>query len=326
MPSWSDYLPQILDLIIVLVVASYALHGYRHGWLVSVIGLAGVAMALFVALSFWAPLSRQIESRAGLPYGISKPTAFLGLWMVSDLVYGALIRVVLARQWRARRRTTVDRLLGAWPGAVHGVLIATVLLTIAASIPFQEPIASAFQLSRVSQALQPRGSVLAEQFTQIFGDAVQETVGLLTIRPDSTERVALQFRVMSPAIDSTAEVKMLDLVNRERTERGLRALQMDETLREVARQHSSDMFQRGYFAHVDPDGLNPFDRMRQGGGRFRAAGENLALAPTVEVAHNGLMNSPGHRANILSPSFGRVGIGVQDGGMHGKMFTQNFAD
>ena len=68
------------------------------------------------------------------------------------------------------------------------------------------------------------------------------------------------------------------------------------------------------------------NRMRDGGVRFGAAGENLALAPTVQVAHDGLMNSPGHRANILNPRYRRVGIGVADGGMHGKMFVQNFAD
>jgi uncharacterized protein YkwD len=70
------------------------------------------------------------------------------------------------------------------------------------------------------------------------------------------------------------------------------------------------MFQQGYFAHVDPDGTTPFERMRTGGVSFRAAGENLALAPTVEVAHNGLMNSPGHRENILSPDFTQVGTGI----------------
>jgi len=43
---------------------------------------------------------------------------------------------------------------------------------------------------------------------------------------------------------------------------------------------------------------------------FRTAGENLALAPTVQIAHTGLMNSPGHRANILHSQFGRVGIGI----------------
>jgi uncharacterized protein YkwD len=61
------------------------------------------------------------------------------------------------------------------------------------------------------------------------------------------------------------------------------------------------MFQQGFFAHVDQDGRSPFDRMKAGNVTFGAAGENLALAPTVQIAHDGLMNSPGHRANILNP-------------------------
>lgn len=48
--------------------------------------------------------------------------------------------------------------------------------------------------------------------------------------------------------------------------------------------------------------------------------------PTVIVAHNGLMNSEGHRANILSPEFSRVGIGVIDNGIYGKIFVQIFTD
>jgi uncharacterized protein YkwD len=58
--------------------------------------------------------------------------------------------------------------------------------------------------------------------------------------------------------------------------------------------------------------------------RFLIAGENLALAPSVPLAHAGLMNSPGHRANILRRQFGRVGIGIMDGGAHGLIVTQKF--
>jgi len=64
--------------------------------------------------------------------------------------------------------------------------------------------------------------------------------------------------------------------------------------------------------------------MRDAGVRFSTAGENLALAPTVQVAHTGLMNSPGHRANILHKDFGRVGIGIMDGGIRGLMVSQEF--
>jgi uncharacterized protein YkwD len=64
--------------------------------------------------------------------------------------------------------------------------------------------------------------------------------------------------------------------------------------------------------------------MHQSNVQFLTAGENLALAPTLSVAHTGLMNSPGHRANILRAQFGRVGIGIIDGGMRGFMVSHEF--
>jgi uncharacterized protein YkwD len=66
--------------------------------------------------------------------------------------------------------------------------------------------------------------------------------------------------------------------------------------------------------------------MREAHVRYLTAGENLALAPTLQVAHSGLMNSPGHRANILHPQFGRLGIGILDGGIRGLMVSQEFRD
>jgi uncharacterized protein YkwD len=59
---------------------------------------------------------------------------------------------------------------------------------------------------------------------------------------------------------------------------------------------------------------------------FLTAGENIALAQSLSIAHNGLMNSPGHRANILNPAFGHVGIGILDGGMFGLMISQEFSN
>jgi uncharacterized protein YkwD len=100
----------------------------------------------------------------------------------------------------------------------------------------------------------------------------------------------------------------------------------DPAIDEVARAYSKTMLQRGFFSHDTPEGQSPFDRMRVGGVDFVVAGENLALAPTVTLAHQGLMDSPGHRANILRPEFGRVGIGAAVADGRGRMFTQNFAN
>ena len=139
-----------------------------------------------------------------------------------------------------------------------------------------------------------------------------------------SERVSLPYKVASPRPRPDLEARMLELVNKERMAVGLKPLAPDLELTEVARRHSVDMFARGYFAHDTPEGRDPFERMREANVRFATAGENLALAPTVQVAHRGLMNSPGHRANILHPQFGRVGIGIMDGGIRGLMITQDF--
>jgi uncharacterized protein YkwD len=119
---------------------------------------------------------------------------------------------------------------------------------------------------------------------------------------------------------------MLELVNKERAKEGLKPLKADPELSRVARAHSRDMFIRGYFAHENPDGMDPFDRMKKANVRFRVAGENLALAQTLDIAHINLMNSPGHRANIMNPAFGRLGIGVLDGGFYGLMISQEFRE
>jgi len=56
------------------------------------------------------------------------------------------------------------------------------------------------------------------------------------------------------------------------------------------------------------------------------AGENLAKAATVIAAYRALMQSPGHRANMMNPAFRKVGIGVQDAGTKGIMVAQEFSD
>jgi uncharacterized protein YkwD len=116
------------------------------------------------------------------------------------------------------------------------------------------------------------------------------------------------------------------LVNEERRKRGIRELTYRSDVVPVARAHATDMWERQYFGHVSPDGEDVGDRLNRANINYTLAGENLALAPTLATAHNGLMNSEGHRANILEPEFRRMGIGVVDNGIYGKMFVQIFTD
>lgn len=123
---------------------------------------------------------------------------------------------------------------------------------------------------------------------------------------------------------SSGEQQMINLVNQSRKQNGLSALQADNQLSEIARIKSKDMIDKNYFSHNSPTYGSPFDMLKNFGVSYIKAGENIAGNQTVEKAHEALMNSPGHRQNILSSEYTHIGIGVQKGGQYGNMFTQLF--
>lgn len=129
----------------------------------------------------------------------------------------------------------------------------------------------------------------------------------------------------APSTGLTAdEAKMVNLVNQARTGQGLKALSVNSQLVTLARRKSQDMVDKNYFSHTSPTYGSPFDMMKNAGIKYSTAGENIAGAATVESAHQNLMNSPGHRANILNSSFTQIGIGIVSGSQYGKIFTQMF--
>jgi uncharacterized protein YkwD len=142
--------------------------------------------------------------------------------------------------------------------------------------------------------------------------------------PDRHVFYKLNFQVKEPVVRPDLEMEMLRMINKDREAEGLRPLVADPELTEVARRHSTDMFARGYFSHYTPEKVGPFDRMKEFNLRYIKAGENLSMAPTLASSHRGLMKSPGHRENIMKAAFGRVGIGIMDGGRYGLMVTQDF--
>jgi uncharacterized protein YkwD len=107
-----------------------------------------------------------------------------------------------------------------------------------------------------------------------------------------------------------AEAALHALVNRSRAEAGLPALVLDERLTRIARGHSAEMARLGTVAHVLPATGDAADRVKAAGLRPRFIAENVGMAHSVLGVHEGLLGSPGHRANILHKEPTRVGIGV----------------
>jgi uncharacterized protein YkwD len=219
--------------------------------------------------------------------------------------------------------------LGFLPGIVNGLAILAFLLTLIVVLPVPSFLKKDLYASTLGSKILSQTAQLEQPFQDIFGPAakdLQKSLTFLTITPESQERIPLQIGTPTLKVDEQAEQKMFDLVNSERVKVGLKKLVWDDKIRDVARAYSRDMFERRYFSHISPEGKDVGDRLNEAKIGFFVAGENLAYAPDVLRAHEGLMNSPGHRANILNSQFGKIGIGVIDGGIYGQMFTQNFTD
>lgn len=316
----------LVDVSIILVLALYVLVHMRDGFLplsAKLISFIGSALLAFLSYRY---VSAFVSGYVSFPLGIVEAVVFLILFTI----YQALIRMVLWWIFSIippdAHRSKVSQILAVIPAFLDGLILVSLILLLFVVMPFLPGIKKPIEESRIGGALLAKASGIEVYLDQIFGQAAQETLGFMTVRPDTDERVDLPFKATNLSVDAHAEARMLELINAERVKVGAPALIMDETLVVIAREHSQDMWHRSYFAHVNPDGEDPFDRMREGGADFLRAGENLALARTVGRAHEGLMNSPGHKRNILDPEFTRVGIGVIDGGIYGKMFTQNFSD
>lgn len=314
-----------IDLLLVAVIILSLLNGYRRGFVHGVLDLAGWVLSLLAGLRYYQPVARWFGPHVDLWSEVwDQPIAFILIGLFVSIVVHLVGHALLTRLPKDIQERPVNQALGLLPGLVNGLIAAAILSALLLALPLSERLSESTRESFIANRLSVYAERLENQLRPVFGEAIGRTFNLLTIRPDSDERVELPFKVATTRPRPDLEKQMLDLVNQERVANGLRPLAPDPELTEVARRHSADMFARGYFAHDTPEGLSPFDRMHQANVQFLTAGENLALAPTLSLAHTGLMNSPGHRANILRPQFGRVGIGIMDGGMRGLMVSQEF--
>lgn len=125
-------------------------------------------------------------------------------------------------------------------------------------------------------------------------------------------------------VDAQAEEQIVNLLNLARARQGLTSLKLDSKLQVAARQHSQLMAAKHQLSHQIGDEPTFSRRLENAGAQFSSAGENVAFNQTAAAAHQALMESPPHRANILSPKFSAIGIGVVREGEN-LWVTEDFA-
>lgn len=187
----------------------------------------------------------------------------------------------------------------------------------------------------VAFACVPSASAAGLSHTVVKGDtmwklAVQYQIGtseIIGANPQiSDPNLIYPGQVLTiPQMDSSVlafEKEVVRLVNEQRVQNGLKPLKENWELSRVARYKSQDMVDNRYFSHTSPTYGSPFQMIKDFGLSFRTAGENIAYGQrTPQAVVNAWMNSSGHRANILNPSYTQIGVGYV---AKGHYWTQMF--
>ncbi len=181
--------------------------------------------------------------------------------------------------------------------------------------------------------------------------SAQETVSYTVIPGDSMWKIAEKYQVgVSEIISSNPQIanpsmiypgqkltvptmqgikslesQVVKLVNAERAKQGLQPLTENWQLSRVARYKSADMATKNYFSHTSPTYGSPFRMMESFGIKYSSAGENIAYGQkTPQQVMTAWMNSPGHRSNIMSPSYSQIGVGYATNKSGTAYWTQMF--
>ena len=313
-----------VDFVILAVLLYYAFEGYSAGFIGSLLGLISFVASFVLGLKYYGVIGAVLVKTFSIPQSFSSAIGFFVVSFLTEIIVGLVLRKLIAKRLTGFK--VANRLFGILPGIFSGLVILTFILSLIITLPLSVFLKNFILRSFIGRELIGRTQGFEKELNSIFGGAVNETLNFLTVAPKSSESVDLNFQIKNFSIDRNAESTMLVLVNKERRQQGVAEVVFNEQLSQVGRDHCEDMFKRGYFSHYTKEGLSPFDRMINVGISFNFAGENLALAPEVKLAMQGLMNSPGHKENILSPNFAKLGVGVIDGGIYGQMFCQEFTD
>ncbi len=316
----------LIDLAIVAGLIRAIMRGAETGLVRVLFDVGGLLLATLAGLVAYQHLSSWLAHHIGLPPTITPILAFVLAWTLVEGLYLALWKFWPLRHQRSSLGMSISKAAAATLSALSYLVLVALTLIVLVGLPLPAGLKNALAASRISSTMLASTNQLQSEVNHFINQNLS-TFNFVTVEPKTdNESIALGFKVTNGTVRPDLENRMLELVNQERTSRGLAPLTINVKAQQVARDHSRDMFARGYFSHITPEGLDPFERMHQGGVTFLAAGENLALAPTLPLAHQGLMNSPGHRANILDSDYASVGIGIIDGGRYGLMITQDFTD
>lgn len=315
-----------IDLVIIAFLIYFAGNAFRYGFWILIADFISFLGSLVLSLLSYKFISEFLRANFTLGSSISNALGFLISAIVIESLLGFILGNLIHKLPEKLRKHKLNKYLSLIPSLGEGIILIAFLLTLIMSLPIKPQIKSDIEDSKIGNYLLGKTMIVEKYINEVFGGVINDSLTYLTVKPEGRESVSLEVKKLSLSVDEKSESQMFIKVNTERRKLAISELAWDSNLVPIARAHAKDMWERKYFSHYSPEGKDVGDRLNGVKISFTYAGENLALAPTTQTAHTGLVASRGHRENILDPRFKRIGIGVIDNGVYGKMFVQIFTD
>ncbi len=313
------------DLVIIGILLIFIFESFRRSFFDEIGGLFSFIASFIIAVKFNSIAAKFLLNNFHVPHSLSLALGFLIVWTLSEAIIVLVLKLIFGRI-KLPDSFKILNYFSIIPALFKGLILISILLVVLDTFPISPLVKKQINNSQIAQEIIKSTTFLEKPLQGIFGDLSRESVAFLTVKPKTNEIVKLGYSVNEYSVNPILEAQMIERVSSERKQRGISELVLDEKLTQVGRVHSQDMFERGYFSHYSPEGEDVADRAENLGVDFLVIGENLAYAPSLEVAHKGLMDSPGHRANILSSDFAKIGIGIVESPDYGLMVTQVFSN
>lgn len=321
----------MIDFLLGLYFAGLFVRGWVRGFVREAMDLVGLILGIALAFRFSGLVGDGLADWLGISPEMGRLVGGVAIFIAIGI--GASVAAhYLQRVFTLPGLALTNRLFGGGLALTWALFVAMLLLSLLVVIPLPDTVGENLEESNVASALTDPESFPQRLFHTLAGDRVLEALLNLDELVGSEKVILEEDETLEvPAADpddlrrdEKAAEQIFELLNRSRIEQDLDPLAWSTPLALVGDAHATEMYVEGFFSHTSPATGTIADRMAAAGIPYLIVGENLALAATARTVHEGLMDSPGHRANILGERFTRVGVGVIRG-PYGLMVVQVFS-
>ena len=188
----------LIDVLLGILIVLSLVNGYRRGFVLGVLDLASWVLSLLAALRFYEPVARWLGPNIDLWSEVwDQPVAFILVAVFAGVLVHLVGYALLRRLSPDVHEEPTNQALGLLPGLANGLITAAIISALLMSVPLSESISERTRESVIANRLAVYAQRLEGTLRPVFGEAIARTLNLLTVQPDSNERVTLPFTVTS---------------------------------------------------------------------------------------------------------------------------------